>query len=74
MTYSDETMRRMEASIENAGNALLGVGATAEHVAEVMSNLPPEITHRTMCGGDSCFVPWCSCDCHTKRDDVALVR
>jgi hypothetical protein len=42
MAYSDETMKRMEASIANAGTALLGVGAAADEVAEVMSRLPQE--------------------------------
>jgi hypothetical protein len=39
MAYSDETMKRMEASIANAGNALLGVGAAAEDAVEAMSGL-----------------------------------
>lgn len=39
VTYSDETMKRMEASIANAGNALLGVGTAAEDAVEAMSGL-----------------------------------
>lgn len=38
---------------------------------------PREITHAVMCGvgsSGSCFVPWCSCDCHTRRSDVAPAR
>ncbi len=38
MTYSKETMERMEASIANAGNALLGVGVAAEEAAEIVGN------------------------------------
>lgn len=38
---------------------------------------PREITHATMCGVGSsgaCFVPWCTCDCHLRSHDVALIR
>lgn len=38
---------------------------------------PREVTHATMCGvgsSGSCFVPWCSCECHVRRSDVALTR
>lgn len=41
---------------------------------------PPRtpLSHATMCSGrddgGGCFVPWCSCDCHTRRADVAPAR
>lgn len=35
-------------------------------------------SHATMCSGrddgGGCFVPWCSCECHTRRSDVAPAR
>lgn len=41
------------------------------------AHAPREITHAVMCGvgsSGSCFVPWCTCECHLRSSDVALVR
>lgn len=41
------------------------------------AHAPREITHAVMCGvgsSGSCFVPWCTCECHLRSSDVALAR
>lgn len=57
MTYSVDTMRRMEASLARASNALLGVGVAAQDAAEAMSDLPNiGDTCCGHCGPGLCYV------------------